>query len=112
LTSSQLVGNQIQINYNSMTTTALKGVPITVTCRGFYNPIVPTKLSGFFVTTLDGEQIQKTIESSPVLTLDASNYSPTILDISSLSVLPTNTTVNTYSQWNLQISMQKGPPLE
>ena len=95
-----------------MTTTALKSVPITITCRGFYNPIVPAKLSGFFVTTLDGEPIQKIIESSPVIELDATKYSPAILEISSLSVLPTNTTVNTYSQWNLQISMQKGPPLE
>lgn len=91
------MGNQIQINYNSMTTTALKGVPITVTCRGFYNPIVPTIVSGFSVTTLDGERIQKVIEYSKDISLDASKYSPAIIDISTLSVVPTNTTVNTYS---------------
>jgi len=95
-----------------MTTTALKGVPITINCRGFYNPIVPTKLSGFFVTILDGEPIQKIIESSPVVALDATNYIPMIVDTTVLSVLPSNTTVNTYSQWNFQINLQKGPPLE
>jgi hypothetical protein len=83
-----------------MTTTALKGVPITINCRGFLNPIVPTKLSGFYVITLDGEPIQKIIESSPVLVLDATNYTPMILDTLSLTVLPSNTTVNTFSQWN------------
>ena len=58
---------------------------------------MPTIVSGFSVTTLDGERIQKVIEYSKDISLDASKYSPAIIDISTLSVVPTNTTVNTYS---------------
>jgi len=49
------------------------------------------------VTILDGEPIQKIIETSPIVSLDASNFTPMILDTTILSVLPSNTTVNTYS---------------
>jgi hypothetical protein len=83
-----------------MTQTCLKGVPITINCRGFFNPIVPAPLSGFQVTTLDAEPIPKIIEASTIVSLDATLYSPVIIPITSLSVLPTNTTVNTFSQWN------------
>lgn len=41
ITSSALENDVIRIKYDNMVQSCIKGVPITISCRQFYNPITP-----------------------------------------------------------------------
>lgn len=47
ITSSGLEGSAIQIKYDNMVESCIKGTPITISCRQFYNPITPEVWTGF-----------------------------------------------------------------
>lgn len=47
ITSSGLENDVIRILYENMVRSCIKGAPITIICRQFYNPITPRKWEGF-----------------------------------------------------------------
>lgn len=89
-----------------MVQSCIKGVPITIICRQFYNPITPEVWPGFQVTTYDNEVALRIIEqSSYSVALDATKFLPAIMPTSSFIVDPTNTVVSTYSVWTMSLKV-------
>lgn len=80
---SELVGDRIRIVYDNMVESCIKGAPITISCRQFYNPIVPELINGFFVITYDNEVDERVIEESSTteVVLDARAFKPAIIPI-------------------------------
>ena len=104
---SELIVDRIKIIYDNMVESCIKGAPITISCRQFYNPIVPEDKSGFFIITYDNEVDERVIEESSKteVVLDAKAFTPAIIPIQNFIVDPTNVVVSTFSTWTIQLTV-------
>jgi hypothetical protein len=112
ITSSSIAVESLEIYYEGMPNSCMRDVEIEINCPGFYNPIYQGQWFGFFINTFDNEAPNyKAIENSDRnAMLDASNFTPYPISIDEFFVTPSDNTVNTYSEWTMQLNV--GVPLE
>lgn len=105
ITSSILQVGYMNIRYENMPASCIKGTKIEIKCTSFYNPIWQDKWYGFFVNLYDNEQpIYKPIEKSDSTPfLDATAYLPSPIPIDKFWVTPSDPTVNTVSEWTMYL---------
>jgi len=104
--SSALENDVIRIKYDNMVQSCIKGTSVTISCRQFYNPVTPEVWEGFQVTTYDNEVGLRVIEQSDyTVSLDATNFLPSIMPVSAFIVDPTNTVISTYSVWTMSLTV-------
>lgn len=107
ITRSLLQVEYLSVYYEDMKNDCMQGTLIEIKCKGFYNPIYKGKWYGFFVNTYDNESPNyKAIEKSDRNAfLDATNFTPSAISIDDFSVTPSDNTVNTPSEWTLQVNL-------
>ena len=59
---ASLVAKQLSIEYENMADNKVKGEVITITCKGFKNPISKGEWPGFKISLFDNEQSKNLIE--------------------------------------------------
>lgn len=110
ITSSLLQGSLINIKYTDMLPECFKGKQVVIECSYFRNPIYQDIWYGFFVNIYDNEPKYKAIEKSDMTPyLDARAYTPQVITSRNFLVTPSDNTVNTVSEWTLQV--QPGIPM-
>lgn len=84
----------------------MKGIEISISCTGFFNPIFQDKWYGFFVNLYDNEAPNyKAIEQSDRYAfLDARQYIPSPIPVEHFIITPSDSTVNTISEWTMALS--------
>ena len=70
-TTSQLVSTALEINYSNMENRCMEGTVITVTCKGYYNPIYQDVWDGYSIEIYDSEALRQLIATSIPTSLDA-----------------------------------------
>jgi hypothetical protein len=79
---------------------------IVIECRQFYNPVAPIMTPGFSITTYDSERDPRIIEKTQaIIYLDARFYSPAVIPNSEFKINPSNSSVATFSQWTLSLTV-------
>lgn len=106
ITSSASVGTSLRINYDYVEPGFFSGQTITVTCKGFKNPIYPDFWTGFNLRVFDGDLKQITYTQANTLSFDATELQPVKLDASDFKVQPGVRQVGTFSMWifNLDVT--------
>ena len=102
---STFQSDRIKIVYDQMVNECIKGTEIAITCRQFYNPVVPEPKNGFFIITQDSEGEPRPIEEIQNVVLDATNFLPAIIPIKNFEVGPRNATIQTYSEWTFSLKV-------
>ena len=94
-----------------MAANCISGEEITLSCRQFFNPIVPEKDYGYQLTLYDAEVERRIIaESQANLFLDATNYKPMTIPVKNFVIDPANSMIASVSTWTL--SMTVNIPME
>jgi len=89
-----LMTRNVLVTYKGLDKTKHKGSQLTLVCRGYKNPIVAAKQSGFKISLFDNEPSPHMIEyTSTDLFLNATEFLPADLQPQDIQIAPLNFTI-------------------
>ena len=95
----------LELRYEDMASEKLKKQAlITITCKGFYNPIERGLMRGYDIAVFDNELFAHSIWQSNDIPLNTINYEPAKIRASQISIRPTIERINQYSTWTLFVN--------